>query len=360
MAETADAFPGSSTAPANPYIVNPVYDGVLFIGAPIVSLVLGTFLFLPSILPSVNFPLELPFLNPSFSKPMVESASKIFIQAHLVLVFLRSHLNPKINQLHPIRFFLVPGLLLLACLTSQVALIIAIVLAVWWDVYHSALQTFGLGRIYDARLGNDPELGRQADRVLNIAIYFGPIFAGTSLWAHLKHFEKFERVNMEAVASFGKIVFTQQQDLQIGVFAVGLPIVAWYLLFYRRLIAQGYSVSRQKIVLFASTALCCIYAWGFMAPGKAFFIMNFFHALQYFAIVWWSEKKNVISLFGLTQLPFRVAAALAILIVPAFSYGIWVVVRPGQATGVVAVSVVISLMHFWYDGFVWSVRKQQV
>jgi hypothetical protein len=25
-----------------------------------------------------------------------------------------------------------------------------------------------------------------------------------------------------------------------------------------------------------------------------------------------------------------------------------------------AVTIVISLMHFWYDGFVWSVRRQEV
>jgi hypothetical protein len=234
------------------------------------------------------------------------------------------------------------------------------VLAIWWDVYHSALQTFGLGRIYDSRHGNDPDLGRQADRVLNIAIYVGPILAGTNLWAHLQQFKSFERVDMESLARFGNLVFTQQPDLQIAVFAIGLPIVAGYVLHYRRLIAQGYSVSTQKVVLFVLTALCSICAWGFMAPAKAFFVMNFFHALQYFAIVWWSEKKNMISLFGLTRVPFRVAAALLILIVPTFSYGVWVVVRPGQATGVVVISVVVSLMHFWYDGFVWSVRKQQI
>jgi len=112
--------------------------------------------------------------------------------------------------------------------------------------------------------------------------------------------------------------------------------------------------------LYASTALCSIYAWGFMPPGKAFFVVNFFHALQYFAIVWWSEKKNMISLFGLTRIPFRVAAALLILIVPAFTYGLWAVIKPGQTIGIVAVAAVVSIMHFWYDGFVWSVRKHQV
>ena len=342
------------------YIVNPLYDGVFFIGAPLLALALASFLFLPSIAPSVNVPFQISWLNPDVSRPFIVIAINVFTQAHLVLVFLRSHLNPKINELHPLRFFLVPSLLLAACLSSQVMLICTIVLAVWWDVYHTAMQTFGLGRIYDARHGNDPSLGRRADLLLNLVIYVGPVLAGASLGEHLQHFERFERVDMASLARFGDLVFAQQRDIQIAVFAIGVPIVIGYLLYYRGLIAKGYSVSPQKISLFVSTALCSILAWGFMAPAKAFFIANFFHALQYFAIVWWSEKKNVISLFGLTRVPFRAAAALAILIVPTFSYGVWAVVRPANAVGVIAVSAVVSILHFWYDGFVWSVRKHQV
>jgi hypothetical protein len=25
-----------------------------------------------------------------------------------------------------------------------------------------------------------------------------------------------------------------------------------------------------------------------------------------------------------------------------------------------AITLIVSIMHFWYDGFIWSVRKQQV
>jgi hypothetical protein len=360
MAETAEVSPKLTSGPANHYIVGPLYDSVFFIGAPLVALALGTFLFIPSISAMVNFTVELPWLESQFSQPLIAMSIKVFIQAHLVLVFLRSHLNPKINRLHPIRFFLVPSVLLVACLSSQVMLICVLVLAVWWDVYHSALQTFGLGRIYDARQGNNPELGRQADRILNLAIYIGPILAGTNLWVHLRHFRTFKSVDMESLAAFGDLVFAQREDLQTTVFAIGVPIVVWYLLYYRRLATQGYTISTQKVILLASTALCSIYAWGFMAPGKAYFVINFFHALQYFAIVWWSEKKNVISLFGLTRLPFRAAAVLLILIVPTFTYGVWAVVMSGEAAGVVAITAVVSIMHFWYDGFVWSVRKHQV
>jgi hypothetical protein len=359
-AHTVGSTPQSSIDAAHEYIVGPLYDSVFFIGAPLLALALGTVLFLPSIAPSVHFPVELPWLKSEFSQPFIGMAIKVFIQAHLVLVFLRSHLNPKINHLHPIRFFVVPFALLVTCLASPVVLVFVLVLAIWWDVYHSALQTFGLGRMYDVRHGNDPELGRQADRILNIAIYVGPILAGTNLWTHLQYFRQFRAVDMESLAALGELVFQQREELQIATFAIGTLVVLLYLLHYRRLATQGYSVSTQKVVLLASTALCSVYAWGFLAPAKAFFVMNFFHALQYFAIVWWSEKKNVISLFGLGRVPFRVAAALLILTVPAFSYGVLAVVKPGFRPGIVAVAAVVSIMHFWYDGFVWSVRKQQV
>ena len=160
IAETVGTSPRSTAGPAHAYIVAPLYDSVFFLGAPLLAVAIGTVLFLPGIAPSVRFAVELPWLESQFSQPFVGMAIKVFIQAHLVLVFLRSHLNPKINRLHPIRFFLVPLALLVACLASPALLVCVLVLAIWWDVYHSALQTFGLGRIYDARRGNDPELGR--------------------------------------------------------------------------------------------------------------------------------------------------------------------------------------------------------
>jgi hypothetical protein len=83
--------------------------------------------------------------------------------------------------------------------------------------------------------------------------------------------------------------------------------------------------------------------------------MNFFHAFQYFAIVWWSEKKTIMKVF---HCPWQVA--LLILVVSGMSYGLWRAHKPEDYVPFIALSNVVSLMHFWYDGFVWSVRKNQV
>ena len=75
------------------------------------------------------------------------------------------------------------------------AMVIGSVLATFWDVYHSSLQTFGLGRLYDKIAGNDPRVGRRLDIALNLYIYAGPIAAGATLMDHVDDFAEFKAVS---------------------------------------------------------------------------------------------------------------------------------------------------------------------
>jgi hypothetical protein len=147
--------------------------------------------------------------------------------------------------------------------------------------------------------------------------------------------------------------------------SVGVPFIAYYLYSYWRFYKQGYKISPQKVTLLASTAAVSIYAWGFDTFGQAFFIMNFFHAFQYFGIVWWSEKKTMMGLFRLQNVRWGKWATLALFLGIGFGYGFWDTVcdSGALASGLDVgwnASIVVSLMHFWYDGFIWSVRKHQV
>ena len=54
--------------------------------------------------------------------------------------------------------------------TVGTVLVYVSIAATFWDVYHSAMQTFGLGRIYDARTGNNPNKGRRLDAAFNLLI----------------------------------------------------------------------------------------------------------------------------------------------------------------------------------------------
>ena len=195
----------------------------------------------------------------------------IFIHAHLVLVFFRSHGNTAIRQLHPYRFLLVPILLYLAMVSSPLVLITVSVLATFWDVYHSALQTFGFARIYDRKAGNDPMVGRRLDWHLNQLLYACPILAGATMMDHIEDFSDFDQVGATLFTSIPGFMASNQGFFTWAVLISGSVFLLYYMWAQMRLQQQGHAVSMQKVYLLVSTGAVSIYTWGFNTFGEAFF-----------------------------------------------------------------------------------------
>lgn len=335
------------------YIVGPIYDCVFFLLPPSVALCLGVLI---SATGFANQDFKFYDQDVTWSGLLIG----IFIHAHLVAVFFRSHGNPAIRQLHPYRFLLVPILLYAAMVSSLWVMISVSVLATFWDVYHSALQTFGFARIYDRRAGNDPTVGRRLDWHLNQLLYAGPILAGATMMDHIEEFGEYTQVGATFFTSIPGFMEANQGYFSWAVLIAGGAFLGYYVWAQMRLQQQGHAVSMQKVYLLVSTGAVSIYTWGFNTFGEAFFIMNFFHALQYFGIVWAFEKKNMVKLFHLEALPFAKPLAAVLFVGAAGAYGFWVEALDATIEALWAVTLIVSIMHFWYDGFVWSVRKQQV
>lgn len=283
----------------------------------------------------------------------------VFIAAHLFIVIARSHLDPVVRERHPVRFFIVPPVLLALLLSSPLARVSAVVLATWWDAYHSSLQTFGIGRLFDMKAGNDPQAGRGLDLGLNLLLYMGPLLSGVLLLFHSSSFLEFAGTGLSPLTQLSGFMLAWQPLVRRVLLLAAVPFLAYYLWSYRRLARQGYVVDRRKVALYVSTALCSVWAWGFNPLGMGLFIMNFFHAWQYYALVWRYEGDNVAALAGESGAR-RGAVALAVLLAAGFLYGsVFGVLGTLTETGL-CVTLVVSLMHFWYDGFVWSVRARQV
>lgn len=336
-----------------PYIAGPVYDAVMFIGAPLLALALGVAI---SGTPLADDEVVL-WGNPGTATSIFIGS---FIMAHLVLVAVRSHLNRQVFVRHPWRFIAAPLVVLALLCASDWVLAIAIVVTVWWDVVHSSLQTFGLGRIYDARRGNPPTLGRRLDLGLNLLLYAGPVLAGATLLDHLRAFAEFEQVGAVVFRQVPIYAEAHQAALARGLLVLGGLYLVVYVLGYLRLRRKGYRVSPQKLALLVFTGACSIYTWGFNSFGEAFFIMNFFHAWQYFGLVWWSERGNLRRCMGLERVRWGGVVALAVMIAGAGAYGVWAECVGSEQRLALSVTLVVSLMHFWYDGFIWSVRRQDV
>jgi len=337
------------------FIVGRVYDGVCFILAPLVAVLLvelasrSTWAMQPTSLFGIN------------DRPLALFLS-VWTFGHLFAVVFRSHANRDIFVQHRTRFVVVPIVVFVAMVFSDWAMVTGVVLIVFWDVYHTSMQNFGLCRIYDGRLGNPAQTGRLLDVWLNHLIYIGPILAGASLGPTLATLQSFKEVGWKAPVHWIGVAIAWQPTVRWIVIVGGVAFVVFYAWWYARRVREGYRFSTQKLALLLSVAVVSILAWGFMTPWKAFFVSNFFHGLQYFAIVWWIEKKNIARVLpmpklGASALPTFLAFA-AVLAVVGLGYRGWGDHHVLRSTG--ALAAVISLMHFWYDGFVWSVRRREV
>lgn len=286
-------------------------------------------------------------------------AVSILTFAHLIAVAPRAYLNREVFESNRRRLTIVP-LLLIALLTlSPTALLIGGVVAVFWDVHHSAMQSFGLARIYDMKAGNGALVLRRTDLRLNWALYVGPIAAGASLMAHLDVLNDLGPLGWSALTAIPSLAESRLTGIAELAILAWLAIVGWAALDYRAAIAQGYKLPVHKLALIASTGLVSIAAWGLATPVAAFAIINLFHAVQYFALVWLKEGKGMTALAGRRDGGGRGLAALAIFLLLCLGFGF--AYHYGRDARLLAGAfIACSLLHFWYDSFVWSVRKKQV
>lgn len=355
MSEASAAVPPSASrgdrpAARGPYLVGRAYDWAFFLAPPVLALALG-------IAASDTWLATEEWMVGTEDDTAVGFFIGTIIHAHLVAVLFRSHGNPGIRRRYPIRFFAVPALLYAAIVASPWIAAATAVVATFWDVWHSGAQTFGFARIYERNHGTPPELGRRLDFWLNQLLYAGPILAGATLMDHVESFESFAAVGDAFLASVPAEVSGRARWLTYGVVAAGGSFLVVYVTIYGRLARRGYRPPWLKIWLVGSTAAVSIYSWGFNTWGQAFLIMNLFHGVQYLALVWAMEGKRIAA--GL-RLPGRPRLALALYLGGVAIYGFGVQVLDARVIVLWAITMVVSLMHFWYDAFVWSVRRAEI
>jgi hypothetical protein len=337
------------------FIASGLYDSLFFLLAPLLALaVVGAL----AVVPRGAF-------SSTGSDPIAAAIFLMLVlsQGHAVAVFFRSHGNRAIFVRHRFAFVVVPIALFAGLMVSDWVMLGAVVLAPLWAVYHLGMQSFGLARMYDVRWGNSSETGRSLDYVLMQFFNMAPFLAGWSLLPHLQSLRLFDRVGWHAPAAWLDAHRSIEGALA-GVFLVAGPVfLAYYLQTYRRLVREGYSPCPQKIVLLATTGFVSVASWGFLTSWKAVFVMNLFHSIQYFALVWWAERGNLARSSRLAAISYGTPLLLALFATITLSLGTFL-----QAYGrdytvmrwIASLALVISLMHYWYDGFVWSVRRREV
>src|SRR5262249_20030778 len=147
--------------------------------------------------------------------------------------------------------------------------------------------------------------------------------AGATMLPHLQKFELFEDVGAHFFTLVPVFMQEGQRYLARAIIAAGALYVIGYVAAYARLASRGYRISFPQVFLLASTGLCSIWVWGYNPWGQAFFIMNVFHAVQYLALIWWSENATLRRHLRLHRARLGKPIAAAILFGLVFAYGYW-------------------------------------
>lgn len=330
---------------AGPYLWGPLQDWLLIILAPLLACGVG-----------LGAGRALAARGGAIGFLDLYALAGLAANSHFILTLYRSHLNRDIFARTPVRFTAAPLLLAACVLASDLCFAILLFVNVWWDTWHSSAQTFGLGRIYDQRLGNDPESGRALDLAFNWLIYSGPILAGVIRDQDIAmSVGGFGGPYAGWGALLGVLLRKVLEPAGRLVLPAGLLFTAYYALRYRRLILEGYRYSGLKLAMFASTLAAAVVSWGWNWWGAAILSMNLFHTVQYFAIVWIAEKRNLQSRFHVSSSGWTLAAFVA----SGLLYGALFMLPVGLTPWVMKLGIVVATLHFWYDGFIWSVRRKQ-
>ncbi|PYK02044.1 MAG: hypothetical protein DME63_07575 [Verrucomicrobia bacterium] len=261
------------------------------------------------------------------------------------------------------RFIIAPIFLLAVCVgfyfwdikTNPVVMIVFL-----WGVWHGMMQTYGFGRIYDAKTGSFAALTRRLD-FATCGIWFaaGVILSPARMTDTL---EGFYGCGLPFISPAG--IHSLQQTLFFAAVAVSILWLANYV----RMWVAGTRQNPVKLALFITS----VAFWWYCNNGvtnilAGIALFEVFHDVQYLSLVWIYNRNRVEkdrSIGGFMRFIFRRSGSLIGLYIGlVFAYGsigylnssIGIETITRVLTGVVAAS---GLLHFYYDGFIWKVREK--
>lgn len=279
--------------------------------------------------------------------------------AHHLPGLLRAYGDPRLFSRYRLRLLVAPVALVTLCVTfAHLDLGGLTFVALCWGIWHGLAQTYGLGRMYDAKAGRISRLVAHLDKALCIAWFGGGfLFSSNRLGLILA-----ELYGCGVPAIPAPLVQGAQLSWALLTASVSL---AWALLHIRQRRA-GVTGSRIKILLFVSSFA---FWWFANIPiengiiGIALF--EIFHDVQYLTIVWIYNRKLMAKgqpLDPLSGVLFGGGTVSVLLLVAAC----WLYGALGPlANGVLgeahhgtieALVLASTLLHFYYDSFIWNVR----
>jgi Tfp pilus assembly protein PilF len=259
------------------------------------------------------------------------------------------------------RFILAPLFLLAVCTAFFWWDLKGILLVVFfWGVWHGLMQTYGFCRIYDAKTGTFDSLTRRLDFAMCF-IWFATAVA-LSPYRLSDTLDTYYMCGGPFIPA--SIVHHGQQLILFAAIAVSVL----FLLHFGRMWIIGHRPNPVKVALLVTSIAFWWYCNNLVANilvGIALF--EVFHDVQYLSLVWIYNRNRVekdSNIGGFMRFVFRRSGSLIGLYVGlVFAYGsvayfnahLGMETIKRILTGVVTAS---TLLHFYYDGFIWKVRER--
>jgi len=259
------------------------------------------------------------------------------------------------------RFILAPLFLLAVCVAFLWWDLKGIMLVVFfWGVWHGLMQTYGFCRIYDAKMGSFAALTRRLD-FASCVIWFAAAVALSPL-----RMSDTLDIYYTCGGPFISPALLHQFQQVILYGAIGVSVL--FVLHFGRMWQAGKRPNPVKVALLATT----IAFWWYCNNGVANILVGIalfevFHDVQYLSLVWIYNRNRVekdSNIGGFMRFVFRRSGSLIGLYVGlVFAYGslayfnahLGIETVKRILTGVVTAS---TLLHFYYDGFIWKVRER--
>lgn len=238
-----------------------------------------------------------------------------------------------------------------------------------WGTWHGLMQTYGFMRIYDLRQGEHHRRDARLDHALCLAMFVcGVVFSDARVYGVA------QAMWQSGMPIFGPPWLTAVRWV-VGIASI-LVAVAYLVNLFGR-IARGQPVNVVKLLLAAITG------WFFWYTGRlstnlliGLAMFEIYHALQYYAIVWIYNRRlfeRTKTRFGPLGFLFRdryTMLGVYLALIAAYSSiryftgdGSDYIFTPGKSTDayqwLFALFVASSLLHFYFDGFIWKVREKK-
>lgn len=229
-----------------------------------------------------------------------------------------------------------------------------------WGVWHGALQVYGFLRIYDARVGATERLTARLDWIMCIGWFaFGVLHSPGRLGELLELWYALGAPLLSPAVFFG---FRSAFDAALFV------LTAVFVFRAGRDLLSGRG--QHPIKLLAAALSCGFWWWcsvqvPYAVLGVALF--EIFHDVQYLSIVWVFNRKRAREedagfftrvLFGSGRSMLFVYVGLVL------GYGLFrfipeAVSSPAVQRGVLALVAASTMLHFYFDGFIWKIRERK-